>query len=209
MKLAADLTKNNVRTICLPTTPEAQINNIDKKIQEKMLISGSSQSIIKNSSPKIGFFFLSRRLGSSGVRNDVKRPHESLRPVHHQGRVHSEIHKLQHSNLRHLFVRWGPQQNGYLSRRLRWVEKKAKGFTLWWHLMFPRWANPDPGNPWWKAENGSLWSRLSWRPMSRSQRNLPRHLHERGLLSQLDPRQHGGVKRSRGFKKFIISFKIL
>lgn len=42
MKLAADLTKNNVRTICLPTTPETQISRVDKKVQEKMLISGSS-----------------------------------------------------------------------------------------------------------------------------------------------------------------------
>lgn len=37
---AADLTKKNVRTICLPITPESQIAQVDAKAKENMVISG-------------------------------------------------------------------------------------------------------------------------------------------------------------------------
>lgn len=35
------MTKKNVKTICLPTTEESQIENVDKPARDKMLISGN------------------------------------------------------------------------------------------------------------------------------------------------------------------------
>lgn len=37
---AADVTKNNVKTICLPTSPENQIEQIDAKARNRMIITG-------------------------------------------------------------------------------------------------------------------------------------------------------------------------
>lgn len=39
---AADLTRNKIRTICLPSTPESQIENIDQDILDKMIVLGKS-----------------------------------------------------------------------------------------------------------------------------------------------------------------------
>lgn len=41
---AADVTRNNVKTICLPTTPENQIERIDAKARNKMTITGVKKS---------------------------------------------------------------------------------------------------------------------------------------------------------------------
>lgn len=43
LKAAADTTKRNVKTICLPTTEESQIDQVEKSFQENMLISGKSK----------------------------------------------------------------------------------------------------------------------------------------------------------------------
>lgn len=40
LKNAADTTKRNVKTICLPTTEESQIDQVEKSFQDHMLISG-------------------------------------------------------------------------------------------------------------------------------------------------------------------------
>jgi secreted trypsin-like serine protease len=40
LKTAADVTKRNVKTICLPTSANNQIGVIDEKIREKMVITG-------------------------------------------------------------------------------------------------------------------------------------------------------------------------
>jgi secreted trypsin-like serine protease len=40
LKTAADVTKRNVKTICLPTTADVQIEKVEKSLREKMLISG-------------------------------------------------------------------------------------------------------------------------------------------------------------------------
>lgn len=40
LQTAADITRKNVKTICLPTTEESQIENIDKPARDSMLISG-------------------------------------------------------------------------------------------------------------------------------------------------------------------------
>lgn len=40
LQFAADTSKRNVRTICLPTTAESQIEQIDEAARESMLITG-------------------------------------------------------------------------------------------------------------------------------------------------------------------------
>jgi hypothetical protein len=42
LKTAVDLTKNNVRTICLPTNAQVQITNIATPLRDRMLIAGLS-----------------------------------------------------------------------------------------------------------------------------------------------------------------------
>lgn len=39
---AADMTRNKIRTICLPSTPASQIEEIDQDIRDKMIVSGKS-----------------------------------------------------------------------------------------------------------------------------------------------------------------------
>lgn len=46
LKSPADTTKNNVRTICLPTLPDNQIKEITDSARRKMLISGETEQLL-------------------------------------------------------------------------------------------------------------------------------------------------------------------
>lgn len=66
LQFAADTTKRNVRTICLPTTEDSQINQIDEAARESMLITGEIFCLRILAWNQIFF----QRLGTDGERQE-------------------------------------------------------------------------------------------------------------------------------------------